>query len=207
MRRTALVLALSLSFAAAHAAEQVRPAPAFSAIRVQGPISVTVEAGKAQSITVRGSDRFLAGLTSEVVDGELRLGMRDKHLSVGKGEQRVVVTLPALRAFKAEGAGETILNNIRGDRFDASYRGAGRMVINGQVKFFKMRAEGVGEVDTKGLIANEADVRFQGIGDVKVYAKDKLETVVQGMGTLTYYGKPRSINNSVNGIGSVDAGD
>ncbi|QNA87928.1 DUF2807 domain-containing protein [Massilia sp. Dwa41.01b] len=207
MRRLALVLALSLSCAAACAAEQVRAAAPFTSISVQGPISVTVDAGKAQTILVRGNDRFVSGLTSEVVNGELRLGMRDKNLSAGKGEQRVLVTVPALRAFKAEGAGETLLNNIRGERFDLSYRGAGRLVINGQVKSLKMRAEGVGEVDAKALVANEADVRFQGIGDVKVHAKDRLDTVVQGMGTLTYYGKPRNINNSVQGIGSVDAGD
>lgn len=207
MRRLSFVLALSLSCATAHAAEQVRASAPFTSISVRGPISVIVDAGKTQTLTVRGSDRFVGGLTSEVVNGELRLGMRDKDRSVGKGEQHVFITVPQLRAFRGEGAGETQLNNIRGDRFDVRYRGAGRLVVNGQVKSLTVRAEGVGEVDTKDLIANEADVRFQGIGDVKVHAKDKLATVVQGMGTLTYYGKPRTIDNSVTGLGSVGAGD
>jgi hypothetical protein len=30
---------------------------------------------------------------------------------------------------------------------------------------------------------------------------------VQGMGNLTYYGKPRTVNKSASGIGSVKAGD
>jgi hypothetical protein len=81
------------------------------------------------------------------------------------------------------------------------------MGINGEVKTFRMKAEGVGEVDAKALVANDADVSFRGIGDVKVYARNRLDAVVEGMGNLTYYGKPRTVNKSAAGIGSVRAGD
>ena len=208
MRRLALVLALALAATTAHAADQVRAAAPFTSINVQGPISVTVDAGSAQqSVLVRGSDKFINGLTSEVVNGELRLRMRDKRLNSDVGDQRIVIKMAQLRAFSAEGAGEIKLNNIRGQRLDVNYRGAGSMAINGQVKTFRMTAEGVGEVDTQALIANDVDIRFQGIGDVKVYAKDKLDVVVQGMGSLSYYGKPKTVNKSVAGLGSVSAGE
>ena len=133
--------------------------------------------------------------------------MRDKTLNNNVGDNRIVIKVAQLRAFDAEGAGEILLNNVRGERLDVNYRGAGRMEVNGQVKSLKMTAEGVGEVDTKALIANNADIRFQGVGDVKVYAKDRLDANVQGMGSLSYYGKPRTVNKSVQGIGSVSAGD
>jgi hypothetical protein len=204
----ALVLALSLAASAAHAAEQVRAAAPFTSINVQGPISITVDAGAAQqSVRVRGSDKFLNTVTSEVVNGELRVRMRDKNFTTTHDDQRIVISMAQLRAFNAEGAGETRINNVRGERLDVNYRGAGSMTINGQVKSLKMTAEGVGEVDTRALIANDVDIRFQGIGDVKVYAKDRLDAKVQGMGNLTYYGKPRTMNKSVAGIGSVNAGD
>jgi hypothetical protein len=200
----ALVIALSLAAATgtAAAADQARTVAPFTSI------SVTVDAGKAQqSLVLRGSDAFISELTTEVVNGELRLRMRDKKNGKVNGDHNVVIAMPQLRAFNAEGAGENILNNVRGKRLDVSYRGAGRMAINGQVKTFRMSAEGVGEVDTKALLANEVDIRFQGIGDVKVYAKEKLDAKVQGMGSLTYYGKPRAVNKSVQGLGSVKAGD
>jgi hypothetical protein len=210
MRHSALVIAFSLAAATgiASAADQARTVAPFTSISVQGPISVTVDAGKAQqSLVLRGSADFISELTTEVVNGELRLRMRDKkNGNVGR-DQNVVIAMPQLRAFNAEGAGENILNNVRGERLDVSYRGAGRMAINGQVKTFKMSAEGVGEVDTKALLANDVDIRFQGIGDVKVYARERLDAKVQGMGSLTYYGKPRSVNKSVQGLGSVKAGD
>jgi hypothetical protein len=115
--------------------------------------------------------------------------------------------MPQLRAFGAEGAGEIKLENVRGERLDVNCRGAGSMAINGQVKLVKMSAEGVGEVDTKALAANDVDIRFQGVGDVKAYARDRLDVKVQGMGSLTCYGKPRTVNKSVQGLGSVKAGD
>lgn len=212
MRALPLVLALvfPLSFAAgaASAADQVRNAAPFTSISVQGPISVTVDASAAQqSLRVRGSDKFLDNVTSEVVNGELRVRMRDKNFNTVHDDQRIIIAMPQLRAFNAEGAGEIKLNNVRGERLDVGYRGAGSMVIKGQVKTFRMTAEGVGEVDARALIANEADVRFQGIGDVKVYAKDRLDVKVQGMGSLSYYGRPRTVNKSVQGLGSVSAGD
>jgi hypothetical protein len=211
MRQSALVLAFCLAAAAvnpAAAADQSRTVAPFTSISVQGPISVTVDAGKAQqSLVLRGSDAFISELATEVVNGELRLRMRDKKVNNVRGDHNVVIAMPQLRAFNAEGAGETRLNNVRGERLDVSYRGAGSMAINGQVKSFRMSAEGVGEVDTKALLANDVDIRFQGIGDVKVYARERLDAKVQGMGSLTYYGKPRSVNKSVQGLGSVKAGD
>ena len=209
MRLTTLALAAALSIAAAgaQAESEVRTTPAFTSISVQGPISVTVDAGKAQSLTVRGDARFLKELTSEVVNGELRLHMRNKSYSTKDGDQRIAITMPELRAIAVEGAGEIKLNHIRGERLDVNYRGAGSMGINGEVKTFKMQAEGVGEVDAKDFIANDADIRFRGVGDVKVYASNRLDAVVQGMGNLTYYGKPRTVNKSASGIGSVQAGN
>jgi opacity protein-like surface antigen len=208
MRRLALVLALSLAATAAHAAEQVRAAAPFTSINVQGPISVTVDAGTAQqSVRVRGSDKFLNTVTSEVVNGELRIRMREKTFVTTNDNRHIVITMPQLRAFNAEGAGEIKLNNVQGERLDVNYRGAGSMEIKGKVDTFTMTAEGVGEVDSRALIANNADIRFRGIGDVKVYAKDKLDVSVQGMGSLSYYGKPRTVNKRVAGLGSVSAGD
>jgi len=208
MRPHLLALAAALSFAAtAHADDQVRNMPAFSSISVTGPISITVDAGKAQSLTLRGDARFLQDVTSEVVNGELRLGVREKKNISWRGDPRVVITVPDLRAVAVEGAGEVKLNQIRGERLDVNYRGAGSMNINGAVKAFRMQAEGVGEVDAKSFLADDVNVVFRGIGDVKVFARNRLDATVQGIGNVTYYGRPRAVNKSASGLGSVKAGD
>jgi hypothetical protein len=208
MSRIALAVAFSLVCAgAAHAAEQARTVPSFTAISVQGPFNVIVEAGKTQSLAVRGSDRFVKDVVSEVVNGELVMHMRDKNYSTLRGDQHIVVTVPQLRAFSAEGAGEIRLNNIRGERFEVNYRGAGELRIIGEVKAFRIRAEGVGEIDTKDLIANDVDISLRGVGDARVTARNRLDAQVQGMGNLTYFGRPRTVNKSASGLGSVRQGD
>lgn len=205
MQRLILAAVLSLASLSAHADEQMRQVTPFKAITVQGPVSLVVEAGKSFSLRVEGEPRFIDRVTSEVVGGELRLGMKEsKRTNIGNRE-RVVVTLPELQRFSGEGAGQIILNNVRGERFDVEYRGAGRLAINGEVRNLHLHAEGVGEVDTKDLRTRDADVSFEGIGSVKVHASETLDARVQGMGNLSYYGNPRKVNKSVSGIGSVAA--
>lgn len=205
MQRLILAAVLSIASMTAHADEQVRSVTPFKGISVHGPVSLTVEAGKSYSLKVYGDPRFIERVTSEVVDGELRLDMKDSKRNSIESSDRVVVTMPALQTFKGEGAGVMRLNNVRGERLDVNYRGAGRLAIDGEVRELRLRAQGVGEVDTKALLAQEADVSFEGIGSVNIYAREKLNANVRGMGNLTYYGNPRVVNKSVSGIGSVVA--
>ncbi|MFC0253724.1 GIN domain-containing protein [Massilia consociata] len=205
MQRLILAAVLSVVSLSAHADEQVRSVTPFKGIAVHGPVSLTVEVGKSYSLKVYGDPRFIDRVTSEVVNGELRLGMKEGKRNIIDNDDHVVVTLPELQTFTGEGAGLMRLNKVRGERLDVNYRGAGRLVIDGQVRELRLRAQGVGEIDTRALVAQEADVSFEGIGSVNIHAKDKLNANVKGMGNLTYHGNPRVVNKSVSGIGSVVA--
>ncbi|MEG0885678.1 MAG: DUF2807 domain-containing protein, partial [Janthinobacterium sp.] len=67
LQLSALSLACLASFA--HADEQSRMVAAFNAIDIRGPISIEVESGKEQSLLLRGDQKFLSGVITEVVDG------------------------------------------------------------------------------------------------------------------------------------------
>jgi len=127
--------------------------------------------------------------------------------SPSQGEPRVSISLPALSRVKVEGAGETLLNGVASDRLDISYLGAGHLAANGKVKYLRLNAKGVGEVDSSKLHAERVDVQFEGVGQVSVYASELLNAIANGIGGLTYYGHPKTINKSVAGIGSVSAGN
>lgn len=205
MLRTTLAILLSVVAVTAHADEQTRSLSQFKKISITGPMNLVVDAGKPFSVSVQGDAKFIGRVTTRVVNGELRISMNnDANINIKKHD-RVVVSMPSLTSFDAEGAGLARLNNVQGDRLDVDYRGAGSLVINGKVRQVRIDAEGVGEVDTKSLIAQEADVSFEGIGAVSIYASEKLTADVEGMGNLTYYGNPRIVNKSVSGIGSVTA--
>jgi len=188
------------------AADKSLALPAFTAISSKGPVSIEVQVGKAQSVTARGTDAFLRDVVIEVVNGELLISMREKSNKVNN-DARVLISMPALGKFMVEGAGEAILNNVTGPRVDISYKGAGQLTANGKVDWLRLKAQGVGDVDTRALKTTRADVNFEGIGAVKVHASATLNAIVRGMGSLEYFGKPPVVNKTVQGIGSVSAGD
>ncbi|MES2348911.1 MAG: DUF2807 domain-containing protein [Pseudomonadota bacterium] len=201
---TATLFALSAS---ALAAESTRAVPSFIAVNAKGAFAMTVEVGKTQSVIVSGDDKFVGSLKTEVVDNELLITMPEKINRSSKSDPRITITVPSLSRVKVEGAGETIINNVKTDRLDIGYLGAGHLVANGKVKYLRINAKGVGEVDTKSLVAERVDVNFEGVGHVSVHATDLLNAVAKGMGELDYYGHPKTVNKSVAGIGSVNAKD
>jgi len=178
--RTPLVLALLLTSTLAGAAEQTRSLPAFDSVSIQGPVHMVVEVGAGQSLRIQGDDKYLAKVETKVVGGKLFISFPKNKRNELKmsGEDKILIGVPALRAFHVEG----------------------------KVKSLKLNAQGVGDVDTRALQTQRADVTFEGIGAVKVHASERLDAVVQGMGSLNYYGNPRVINKTVEGIGSVTAG-
>lgn len=205
MLRSTLALVLCFASVTAHADDQARRVGPFSKISISGPMNLTVDAGKPFSVTVQGDAKYLGRVKTQVVDGELRISMDDDSNIKMRKHERVLVSMPSLTSFEAEGAGLARLNNVQGDRLDVDYAGAGSVIINGKVRYVRIDAEGVGELDAKGLIAQEANVSFEGIGAVSIHASEKLTVDVEGMGNLSYYGNPRIVNKSVSGIGSVTA--
>jgi hypothetical protein len=202
-----MILALLLSTAFAHAAEQKRELPAFNAISSTGAINMVVQVGQSQSVRLTGDDKFIGKVAMKVVGNELVVTIENEKNGRWNSDSKIFVTMPALKAFRVEGAGSAELNNISGDRMDIRFQGAGRLIANGKVKMLTMTAEGVGDVDTKALLAQHANVNFEGIGRVKVYASERLDASVQGMGSLNYYGNPKTVNKTAEGIGSVKAGN
>lgn len=197
---------LSVMSGSALAGEQVRNTGNFSSIRTQGALIVEVEVGPAASIKVKGDDKYISKVVTDVVGDELLISYKEKGNIRISDDLKVVITTPNLTKFKMEGAGMTTVKKISGDRFDLNYEGVGMLVMSGKVNSFKVRAQGVGHVDAKDLIAENVDATVEGIGSVKVYATEKLKANVQGIGSLTYYGNPKNISKTVDGIGGVSAG-
>ncbi|BBB67138.1 hypothetical protein UNDYM_2885 [Undibacterium sp. YM2] len=206
MRHILLIAALLLS-STAFADEQTRNLPAFKSIKTRSAFSLVVEVGKSQSVQVKGNERFVNNVITEVIGDELVISYKEKNSIKVSDNSQVIISIPELSRFKMEGAGKTVLNNLSGPHFALYYEGAGMLVANGKVKSFILRAEGVGLVETKDLIAEQVDAHIEGIGSVSVNARDSLNASVQGIGSLTYYGRPRNVSKSVEGIGSVRAGD
>lgn len=191
----------------AFASEQIRPIKDFKSITARGAYSVVVEVGQPFAVKLSGTDKFLSEVTTELVGDELILNSKEKQ-TIKNGDNNVVtISVPELTRYKMEGVGGTTINKLRGEKFTLQYEGVGKLSANGKVNFLNVKAKGVGTIDTKDLIADNVEASLEGVGAVSVFAKEKLNAAVQGIGSLTYYGKPRNISKSVDGIGTVRAGD
>jgi hypothetical protein len=207
------VLALSLAAAAlfavqAQAAEQTRSVGPFTTVANSGPISVRIEVGKAQSVTVSGSDDMVADLQTEVIGSELKLHMRHDSTTFNSHHDglQVTITMPQLTAFTMAGAGETTITHMSGDSLDVRFGGAGSLKAEGSVKNLTLNVGGVGSIDTRELHADNANINVGGVGHVKVWAGTRLDATVGGVGSLTYYGDPKTVNTNGGGLGSISKG-
>jgi len=205
--RYMLILPLLFMSCMASAEDVSRDVPAFNTIRSRSAFNVTVEVGKAQSITIRGNEKFTGKVVTEVFGNELLISYKEKNSVRIADDAQIIITVPELNSFKMEGAGVTRLKNINANDFSISYEGAGKLVASGKARALHLAARGIGVVDTKELLAERVDANIEGVGAVSVFARDKLNASVQGIGSLTYYGNPRSVSKSVEGIGSIKAGD
>ena len=203
----ALLVGLLMATPSAWALEQTRDVPVFQSITSQGPFSVTVNVGQKQSVVLSGSDTALARIETKVVNKTLVLSTPDRERVRDEDKVRVSINVEQLGQFQLEGAGKTELNNLSGELFRLNYQGVGLLKANGKVQTLIIKAEGVGSINTRDLDAQHVDVSLEGVGSVQVRATESLRAKVDGIGLLTYYGKPARISKSVDGIGKVSAGD
>jgi hypothetical protein len=210
--RHALTLSLAAAAAVfalqAQAAEQTRSVAPFTAVSNSGPVNLHIEVGKAQSVVVKGTDDLVADLETEVIGNELKLHMRHDTTSFNRhhDELDVIITVPQLTAFSMGGAGESTITHMSGDSLDVRFGGAGSLKADGTVRNLVMNVGGVGSIDTRELHAENATVRVGGVGSVKVWASNRLDASLGGVGSLTYYGEPKTINTSGGGLGSISKG-
>ncbi|UUZ51943.1 DUF2807 domain-containing protein [Massilia sp. B-10] len=165
---------------------------------------MVVNAGKAQSLVIQGEDKFIRSVESKVVNGTLVLSFPKNYKGDVNSDSRILITVLKRCARSTSKARATPSSTTSAATASTSVsRAPSKLVAKGSVKLLKLQAQGVGDVDTKDLKAERADVSFEGIGAVKVHASDRLDAVVQGMGSLAYYGNPKTVNKTVEGIGSV----
>ena len=79
--------------------------------------------------------------------------------------------------------------------------------MGGKADKVEIDSEGVGNVEADKLIAREAIVSSEGVGNVSCYASEYLKIRSQGIGNVKYYGKPTETDLSKDGIGKIRAGN
>jgi len=89
----------------------------------------------------------------------------------------------------------------------AHQNGSGELVVKGKTGSVTVKADGLGRVDTSELITANADVRSDGVGEVRVYASENLKVRAQGLGAVRFMGHPATTDVQTEGLTKVSAED
>jgi Putative auto-transporter adhesin, head GIN domain len=178
-----------------------RDLPSFKAIEMEGAVEVQAICQKPESFEIEGDDNILPLIKVEVRDGVLRIRTDEPYNS----HEPVVVRLsaPNLESVKATGAGKFRIQDVKNDKFEVRSTGASNVTVSGETKDVEIRNTGAGAIDAHNLHAHNANVTSTGAAKVDVYASEKLDVTVSGVGSVSYSGDPKVVNKTVNGAGTV----
>lgn len=183
------------------AREENRTVPPFTALAVGGVFDVHLTVGPPQRVTLRGDDNILPHIRTTVSDGKLTVAS-DRSLCL-RTDLRLDIRVPLLTGFESNGTVSLQIDGIQGERFDLSLGGSGEAVLAGRCERFDALLAGTAGLRAGDLEARRVSVRIAGAADAEVFAAERLDASISGMGTVTYAGRPREVNRAITGLGDV----
>lgn len=179
----------------------------FDAIRIDGVFEIEVTAGEDYEVKVEAEDNLFEYIIVETKRGELVLDL-ENDVEIETDESiLVMISMPALVEIDGNGVYELTATGIDNEKTEIYVQGVGSVELEGRTEDLRVESNGVGEVDLRDLVAQTADVRVEGIGDVYVFVEQDLRARVSGLGDVVYGGNPESVDDRVDGFGSIEADD
>ena len=187
-------------------ASEMRKLSNFKAIEISiGYDKILVNCGEEPSIHISGDENILPLITTRISKGILRIESDSTFET--KADSEIIINVKSLKEFTFDGVGKTVIHNLNEDKFNCNINGVGSCELNGKVESFYVLVNGVGSVNARQLIAADVVANLNGVGSVKLYAKNSLNASVNGIGGLTYFGNPTELILNDSGIGGITKGD
>ena len=185
---------------------EMRELSKFKAIEIAiGYDKIIVNCGKEPSLHISGDENILPLITTRISKGILRIESDSTFET--KADSEIIINVKSLKEFTFDGVGETVIQNVNSEKFTCNINGVGSCELNGKVESFYVSVNGVGSVNARQLIADDVVANLNGVGSVKLYAKNSLNASVNGVGGLTYFGNPTELILNDSGIGGITKGD
>jgi hypothetical protein len=183
-----------------------RGVDAFHSIDLRGSGEADVQVGPAGSVTLVAAPEILKTITTQVHNGMLVIENRPGwKMFTNPGRVEMHITLPALNALAMNGAGDVQINGLHGEAVSLALQGAGNLTAAGQTNGLNARLNGAGNMDLSRLVAGDASIAVNGAGNLDANVTGSLQAEVNGVGSITYSGKPRNVESSIKGVGRIVA--
>lgn len=202
--------------------EKQRTLPAFSRLRIDGPLDVRVQqASSDQAVIV--TDDNIEPLVETVVEADtlvVRL-KRDAGFSA-RHAPSIRLDARSLQAIAIHGSGDLQIDRFKGDtlglnlsgsgdarlglvelrQLNVSISGSGDVQAAGRAEQQSWLIHGSGDVDARSLSGRTTKVVLSGSGDASLGVCEQLDAELSGSGDLSYAGRPQ-LRQSVSGTGEI----
>jgi len=92
---------------------------------------------------------------------------------------------------------------LQADRIRLDLSGASDCNLQGKTGELEVSLTGAGDLNAIDLIARDVRLDLSGAGHGRVFASEKLDVEISGVGSVRYRGDPAHINKNISGLGSI----
>lgn len=200
---------------------ETRDVSGFDRVSLSGIGDVQLVQGDSEALTIEAEDNIIDHITTEVVDGELRIGF-DRKTIIPTEEITFYLTMREVRGLQTlgvsnieadridtdtleigiSGTGNIDIRQLEAERIQVNVSGAGNFTTEGQVTEQVITLSGAGNYDGEDMQSANADVTITGLGRVTLWVTESLDVTISGTGGVDYYGNPQ-VSQQISGLGRV----
>ncbi len=165
----------------------------FDGVILHSGAKATITVGDTPSVKLTAPPEILATVRTTVVDGKLTV--------IGNPDVRVAITVPHIKVFTIDGAGQVDLRGLR-EPIAITVNGSAGLTASGSVASLDLTMNGPGKLSLSKLEAKNVRIKLNGAGGADIFATDNLVADIRGNGNIRYLGAPHT-ETSIVGPGSV----
>lgn len=181
---------------------EARQLPAFTDVRIEGPINADIRYGASQLVTVRTDVNALSRLRTSVSGTTLILSLDEANYG-NNLKFEVTVDMPTIGRLTQNGVSDARLTGFFGlSTLEVINNGVGHITLHGSTDHLRVTQHGVGRVHAQGMPADTCQVGLSGVGNVEVRVNDLLHGYLSGVGNIYYHGTP-VVDVDDTGVGNV----
>lgn len=203
-------------------AQSTRQVSSFEGVSLSGGITVYLEPGDKESVSIDSEGIPEEEITVKVSQGELRVQLLKSLWSKDKSA-KIYITYKSVTNIKASAgakvyhkglfqsdklelkahSGAIVEMDLKTDAVKCSASEGGRLELNGETNRLYASAATGGQCDADGLDSQTTYVKVNTGGYVSVVAKQSLEISANTGGQVDYRGDPKEINTSTFASGKI----
>ena len=177
----------------------------FDSIELRGVTDLDITVGEAFSAMLEVEDNLAEYVLIDVRRGRLIIELED-DIELDTDEGIILhLSMPELVEMEIKGVSQVNATGIDSDELSIEFSGVGGMELSGKAERLDVALTGVGQLDLRDLEAVDVEVAHSGVGKIHVYASERLDAAMSGIGKIRYSGDPDDVDRAESGLGRIVA--